>query len=983
MNHRHQLSTTAAADGLQLGSGLRRIVCLAALLFIFAASGVRAANYVITIYDGCKLKNSDLDAINVLSILGQVGWSGSGNVRTLFTLNPPTELFDFNQSTLVCSVPTTITPANDITFPVAAYRVMFEQAYPGLYYITLYDNIVVQFQVAVNEQNFPDTNFRNWVKAQSYGSDGILTKAEIAAVTGIDVSDKSISSLKGIEYFTALTELKCFFNQLTELDVSKNTALEYLYCYDNQLKSLDVSKNTALIWLYCSANQLTSLDVSNNTALTALECSGNQLKSLDVSKNTALKWLFCDGNQLTSLDVSNNTALYDLDCYNNQLTSLDVSGCTKLESLNCYYNNLTTLDVTNCTALKELYCYGNQLTTLDVSGCTALGHLECYINQLTFLNVSGCTALRYLDCSKNQLTSLDVTNCTALTDLNCRDNQLTTLNVSGCAVLKTLSCYNNQIRGTAMTNLVNSLPDWKTASEEGTLLVYRDETPAGNMMTKVQVKIATDKNWNVQIWDEEEYNWVPYEGETPDGIEISEENFPDENFRAYVSSEDIDRNRDGYLSDEEISGVTTITVSYHEISDLKGIEFFTALTELNCSYNQLTSLDVSHNMALTRLYCYCNRIRGTDMTKLVNSLPDRKSETEKGTLWVYYIDDSPAGNMMTTKQVKIAREKNWNVVMWDDDYEDFIPYEGETLDGIEISEANFPDDNFRAYVSSEDIDRNRDGYLSDDEIEAVTRIVVSDKSISSLIGIEYFTALTFLRCDFNQLTELDVSKNTALEYLYCHDNQLKSLDVSKNTALIELACGSNQLTELNVSKNTQLTGLACDGNQLKSLDVSKNTALKWLFCEGNELTSLDVSKNTTLAELWCFNNLIRGKGMTDLVKSLPDRSSASKEGKLYVYRDETPAGNLMTPGQVEIATNKKWSVLRYDVDIRDWVAYEGEIIPGDANGNGVVDAQDIATVRDYILGRDPQPFSFESANLNGDSTVDIQDLTQLIQLLTE
>ena len=148
MNHRHQPSTTAAADGLQLGSGLRRIACLAALLFIFVA-GVRAANYVITIYDGCKLKNSDLDAINVLGILGQVGWSGSGNVRTLFTPNPPTELFDFNQSTLVCSVPKTITPANDITFPVAAYRVMFEQTFPGLYYITLYDNIVIQFQVAV------------------------------------------------------------------------------------------------------------------------------------------------------------------------------------------------------------------------------------------------------------------------------------------------------------------------------------------------------------------------------------------------------------------------------------------------------------------------------------------------------------------------------------------------------------------------------------------------------------------------------------------------------------------------------------------------------------------------------------------------------------------------------------------------------------------------------------------------------------------
>ena len=58
-------------------------------------------------------------------------------------------------------------------------------------------------------------------------------------------------------------------------------------------------------------------------------------------------------------------------------------------------------------------------------------------------------------------------------------------------------------------------------------------------------------------------------------------------------------------------------------------------------------------------------------------------------------------------------------------------------------------------------------------------------------------------------------------------------------------------------------------------------------------------------------------------------------------------------------------------------------VPGDANGNGEVNAQDVDCLRDYILGLDPQPFSFESANLNGDGAVDIVDLTRLIQLLTE
>ena len=48
-----------------------------------------------------------------------------------------------------------------------------------------------------------------------------------------------------------------------------------------------------------------------------------------------------------------------------------------------------------------------------------------------------------------------------------------------------------------------------------------------------------------------------------------------------------------------------------------------------------------------------------------------------------------------------------------------------------------------------------------------------------------------------------------------------------------------------------------------------------------------------------------------------------------------------------------------------------------------MNAQDVDCLRDYILGLDPQPFSFESADLNGDGEVDIQDLTLLIEMLTE
>lgn len=62
---------------------------------------------------------------------------------------------------------------------------------------------------------------------------------------------------------------------------------------------------------------------------------------------------------------------------------------------------------------------------------------------------------------------------------------------------------------------------------------------------------------------------------------------------------------------------------------------------------------------------------------------------------------------------------------------------------------------FREYVSS-NFDTNGDGYLNDDERESVNGIFMGDKDITSLKGLEYFTALTSLNCWSNQLTELDV-----------------------------------------------------------------------------------------------------------------------------------------------------------------------------------------------------------------------------------
>ena len=172
--------------------------------------------------------------------------------------------------------------------------------------------------LAIDETNFPDANFRNYVLA-SFDSNGDekLDDEEIANVKYINAPAKTISSLKGIEYFTELLELNCDNNQLTSLDVSKNTKLVKLICSKNALTSLNTSHNPLLKKLDIYNNKITSIDVSQNTELETLYIGRNPIETLNVINNVKLMELQSELNNLTSIDLSNNSPSMTLYMANN------------------------------------------------------------------------------------------------------------------------------------------------------------------------------------------------------------------------------------------------------------------------------------------------------------------------------------------------------------------------------------------------------------------------------------------------------------------------------------------------------------------------------------------------------------------------------------------------------------------------------------------------------------------------------------------
>ena len=581
----------------------------------------------------------------------------------------------------------------------------------------------------------------------SNNSLGSLDVTYNSALTTLNCHSTGLTSLD-VTLNKQLTTLTCYDNLLASLDVSYNSALTTLDCHSNNLTSLDVTKNTELKVLKCHNNSLTSLNPYCNTKLETLWCYGNQINIREMYTLVYNLRTFTSGNGIFRV-VKTSSSGTDNTITTGQVTTATNKGWkVQNENGNTYAGNNTSIPINaanfpdaNFRAYLKSQSYGaddnlsieelaevkslsmdqknigdltgieyfteltylsvdrNSLTTLNISNNKKLQHLYCAENGLTSLDVSNNPELKDLSCRDNNLTSLDVSNHAVLNIINCSGNSLTSLDVSNCPALISLTCYSNKIRGAAMDNLVNALPT-VASGKKGNLYVnnVKISPDLDNVISTSQAAVAAGKGWKVQI--QLKSSTKDYAG----AIEINSTNFPDGNFRAIVSGKDVDSYQDGYLTYTELQPVTELQMSGRGIWSLKGIEYFTELTTLDCSNNILSSLNVSELTKLTKLYCndnnlselklyYNNKLTelncsnnsltklyisttscGSKITNLdcsgnqldetiMNLLVDRLSTTG-GVLYVRNDECSPE-NIITAAQVTTIRDKGWSVKKYD------------------------------------------------------------------------------------------------------------------------------------------------------------------------------------------------------------------------------------------------------------------------------------------------------------------------------
>ena len=182
-------------------------------------------------------------------------------------------------------------------------------------------NILNELNLKINElqEIFLDTkifisddNFESALIQLGYDDvlDNFVLRKNIINIKSLNVENKGIISLAGIESFSSLETLIVSYNNLSFINISQNTKLKHIDLLNNKISSIDVSKNTNLEILVLNGNNsLNSLSVINNTNLKELSIFGTKVSSLDLLNNVLLTDLDIGSTQITNIDLKSNTNL--------------------------------------------------------------------------------------------------------------------------------------------------------------------------------------------------------------------------------------------------------------------------------------------------------------------------------------------------------------------------------------------------------------------------------------------------------------------------------------------------------------------------------------------------------------------------------------------------------------------------------------------------------------------------------------------------
>lgn len=759
--------------------------------------------------------------------------------------------------------------------------------------------------------NFPDANFRTIAKtfdthariykdvfAGTATRDDRLDYDELKAITNINVANKGIATLQGVEYMKNLQSLNCSYNNLAEassLPLTYNTELKTLHCHHNQLTALDVSQNTQLEDLRFNNNMVAgTLNLSSHTFLQHLNGSDNQITSFVQPTGGNLVNVYLIRNKLTSLDLSKHLFLEQLRCYaqaDKALTTLTLPPTpARLISLQAQDNSLSSIgNFDKATKLTELRLERNLFTSLDVSKMTQLQTFTCYtqgsyqeFTGLHTLKLPATATLATLHIQNNNLAAIDLSKTTNLSDLKLTPQWISEdFIVTTPKTVSTLGSTGN-LNGRVQSQMSNyTMNSGSLNNFTKILAALKNFAETGNSNISGSYKYNTKCASTVRPTIKDTLMTVTVKG-YPYVAVNNTGNFDEGNGTGNFSTDTkftdalksaIGNVVNGRLTPQQIASVKSLDVANKDITIADGFGWFWNLENLNCNTNNLSSLNISFNTGLLTLNCHHNQLADSiDLTnhKLLQNLY--------------------CNNNLIPKLVMPDAASLKNVDCYENQLVALDFSKHSTLEKLNCS-SQMEDSLF---LKLQDL-------TLPDVPTKLTQLRAYRNSLFEIKNLDKATALQTLIIDNNLFTEVDLTNNTKLKEARVHTQGtyknftgLHTLKLPSSTTLTRLDIQNNNLAAVDLSGLTALTTLNINPQWIsEDFLVTKPQKVEAL----GMTQELNGRVDSRMSEYTMNPDVNMGKlsGFENIMNALKKVAAAGSGGATGSYKYDTKCASTVRP----------------------------------------------------------------------------------------
>ncbi|MBC1651498.1 DUF5011 domain-containing protein [Listeria booriae] len=349
------------------------------------------------------------------------------------------------------------------------------------------------------------------------------------------------------------------------------------------------------------------------------------------------------------------------------------------------------------------------------------------------------------------------------------------------------------------------------------ITIVGDGESAWEKDSTVKQMLTTTENASL-----EDFTYTPKQlsGDIP----VTALNFPDEKFRNYILNQ-ITFGKTT-LAQETIYKITELNIPKLGLENLKGIEYFTNLQSINCSYNNIKALDFSSNPDLTFINCSNNNLSKLNL----------KSNQRLSQLNCY---NNNLSNLDISKNEDLVYLYCYNNKLTELDMT-------RNLKLVEVScQQN--------YLKNLNVSQNI----------VLEKLWIFDNNISS-INIQHNVNLTEFYCKNNNLSELDTTKNKSLQYITFYGNSIPRINIENNTMLSEIACSPQYLNT--ATKKTASNQWEVDFRSISNTKVVQILDINWKF---NQNTGLATYTGITPPKSVLIRYNIRQKGINGATSDFP------------------------------------------------------------------------------------------------------------------